>query len=275
MLIYFADDSRQRKPTAEKMGPLVAIGGICIADENLRNAITEIDSLCAESGFPPGEEFKWSPGRELWMRNNLKGSGRLKFFLSLLEILKDKEVKVTVIISEEGCETATKADSCEFDIANMFIERVDRQFKQRRTQGLIVVDRPGGGRRSEDTFLAKCLETLQSGTEYVKPTNIAHNIFLTPSKLSRMLQAADVVTSCALARVSGETLFSPAVFKEELKLLYRDGNRIGGVGLKIHPDYKYANLYHWILNDSHFLKGMRGIPYPLKWRPYSSGPLKY
>lgn len=50
-------------------------------------------------------------------------------------------------------------------------------------------------------------------------------------------------------------------------LLRREMGRIGGVGLKIHPDFSYANLYYWLLGDGHFLK--RGQLYDL---PYGGCP---
>jgi len=81
---------------------------------------------------------------------------------------------------------------------------------------------------------------------------------------------ADVVTSCVVARVSGESTHSPPVFDLIKPLLRSDGHRIGGVGLKIHPDFVYANLYHWLLGDSHFHRFNIGFPMPLKDRPFSN-----
>jgi hypothetical protein len=49
----------------------------------------------------------------------------------------------------------------------------------------------------------------------------------------------------------------------------RDFGRIGGLGLKIHPDFRYANLYHWLLGDSHFVRYQSGYPLPFKSRPYA------
>jgi hypothetical protein len=48
----------------------------------------------------------------------------------------------------------------------------------------------------------------------------------------------------------------------------RDGGRIGGIGLKIHPDFKYANLYHWLVGNTHFHRGSTGFPMPLKGYRY-------
>jgi hypothetical protein len=51
-----------------------------------------------------------------------------------------------------------------------------------------------------------------------------------------------------------------------------DGGRIGGVGVKIQPDFSYANFYHWLLGDTHFYKGFVGVPMPIIGRPYFESP---
>jgi hypothetical protein len=51
-------------------------------------------------------------------------------------------------------------------------------------------------------------------------------------------------------------------------MLRSEQGRIGGVGLKLHADLRYANLYHWLLGDSHWWKGNVGIPLPAEGHPY-------
>jgi hypothetical protein len=46
---------------------------------------------------------------------------------------------------------------------------------------------------------------------------------------------------------------------------------VGGCGVKLHPDYKYRNLYGWLFGDTHFWKGNNGHPLPLEGRPYRFG----
>jgi hypothetical protein len=88
MHFVFADDARQDNPTRVKMGPLVAAGALLVDSSKLRDLETNIETLCKESGFPVEDplksEFKWSPGTELWMRRNLVGNGRERFFLSVV-----------------------------------------------------------------------------------------------------------------------------------------------------------------------------------------------
>ena len=187
---FFADDSRQRTPSRPGMGPLVAIGGVNVPAEEVGNIGRCLDDVCARFGFPPNEEFKWSPGRELWMRTNLTGDSRGEFFLAVLECLTNKDVVALVVIEDTSYNTATGAPTAEADVTTMFLERVDQQCARGGSHGFVVVDRPGGGRGDENAFLADCLETLQSGTTYIKPSHIAHNVVSTPSKLSRLVQVA-------------------------------------------------------------------------------------
>jgi hypothetical protein len=268
----FADDSRQRKPSRPGMGNLVAIGGINVAAEVVGPLSRRIDEICQDTGFPPGEPLKWSPGRELWMHTNLVGEDRFSFFVNVLNTLREFEAVAMVVVEDANAAPATGAASPEADVTNMFLERVDLQCSRGGSHGFVVVDRPGGDRRDEDAFLGVCLETLQAGTRYVKPSHIAHNVLSTPARLSRPLQAADLVVSSTLAVVSGEQTFAPPVFELVKRILDASMGRIAGFGLKLHPDFRFANLYHWLLGESHFWKGNAGVPMPLGGRPYADDP---
>lgn len=272
MRFFFADDSRQLKPSRPGMGPLVAIGGIDVPADGVRDLETAIDALCGEFGFPPGEAFKWSPGRELWMHENLVEADREEFFKRLLALARDGDVRTIVVMEDTSRRAATSAESREADVAVLFIERVHNQLARAGAEGIVIAAQPGGGRRDEHKFLTACLETLRSGTDYVQPERIAVNVLSSPSKFIRLLQLADVVTSCTVATVGGEDRFSPPVFEMIKPLLHSDRGRIGGVGLKIHPDGRYANLYHWVVGDSHFVRSSVGIRLPRKTSAYSEGP---
>lgn len=276
MDLFFADDAGQRNPSRPGMGPLVAIGGIHVPSQGVRDLEREIDDICVnECGFPPGEEFKWSPGPNLWMHNHLVEDEREEFFIRVLTLARDSGVTAAIVVEDASRGRATDAQTAEEDVVRLFLERVQRELEKAGTEGVIIVDRPSGGRRDEDKFLAHCLETLQGGTNYVKPDRIALNVVSTPSKLIRLLQVADVITSCTVATVGGENRFSPPIFEAIKPLLQNDGERIGGFGLKIHPDYVYANLYHWLVEDTLFVKNLMGSLMPLLDRPYSAGPNDY
>jgi hypothetical protein len=273
MRFFFADDARQANPSREGMGPLVAIGGFSISGKRVRDTEQAIDELCRQSGFPPREEFKWSPGRELWMHDALVEKSRREFFLNLLQVLETNKAEAIVVVEDSSRGTAIQASpNAEIDATRLFLERVGSELNRKGSDGVVIVDRPSGERSREDAFLSDCLEMIQSGTDYVTPERVALNVLSTPSRLVRLVQAADVITSCSLAHIAGESTYSPRIFEAIKPLLCSDYDRIGGVGFKIQPDFLYANLYHWVLGDEYFVRYQMGTPLPFKSRPYPEDP---
>jgi len=275
MHFFFGDDSRQESPTRERVGPLVAAGGVLVSGTVLRSLERELEHVCTNAGFPRNEEFKWSPGRDKWMRSNLIEEARQEFFFKVLNVTREHNVKCLVVINDTSCRTATKAGTHYEDVTTTLLERVHHRIPNDPDGCVVIVDRPSGGRADEDKFLFCCLEQLQSGTTYVTHDKIALNVLSTPSKLVRTLQLADLVTSCSTARVSGEAIYSPPVFEQIVSLFPAEFDRKGGVSFKIHPDFKYANLYHWILGDSYFVRFNTGFPLPFQYRPYSQNENNY
>lgn len=270
--LIFGDDSRQLTPWRRGMGPLVAIGGVHVAEDTARPLEEEIERLCGDVGFPPAEEFKWSPRRSMWMWSNLHSPEREAFFRGALTVAGLYGASATVVVADARCRHAIKTStSFEHDVTTMFLERAENALRAAGTNGVVVVDRPGGNRGSEDRFLAACANTVTVGTTYVLPHCITR-VETASSNYARdhgrLLQLADVVTGATLAYVAGEPTWSPPVFASIKPLLRRDGGRIGGVGLKLHPDLKYANLYYWLLGDDVWLKGYSGWGLPLPGRPY-------
>jgi hypothetical protein len=275
MNFFLADDSRQSKPSRPGMGPLVCIGGLVVQDTKLNELERAIENLCKNFGFPLREQFKWSPGKELWMRDNLVGDHRQNFFTSLLSLIKESSGEAIVIVEDTTCRCATPTQCAEEDIVRLFLERVQWNLIRNSSNGIVIADRPGGGRSEEDKFLLQCLETLQTGTKYIIPDRIVLSVLSASPKFVRLLQSADVITGCSLAFISGEDAYSPPIFDYVRSLLDSDGIRSSGIGLKIHPDFKYVNLYHWLLGESHFYKLNLGHPLPIKNMPYSEGSMIY
>jgi hypothetical protein len=252
------------------MGPLVAAGGLLVPGESLRDLEQGLEALCKAYGFPPGQKFKWSPGHELWMRDQLVAEKRAAFFIEALELAATNRAQTLVVVEDTNYAFAIpESGDHEMDVVAMFLERCNNALANRRRHGVVVVDRPAGGRPEETRYLLRCLESLQTGTRFVQHDHIAMNVLTTASELVRMLQLADVVVSCSVAYVSGENRYSPAVFDHIRPLLGRgDLGTCGGIGFKIHPDLKYVNLYHWLLGDTLFRKRNVGNKLPLKQFPY-------
>jgi len=256
------------------MGPLVAAGAVRVAEQHLRSLELSLDNLCNETGFPVGEEFKWSPGRDLWMHGNLHAEARQLFFKKVLEIAHVHQSTITVVIEDTNHSAATGARTPELDVTRMLLERINADTGAIEP-AMVVADRPSGGRADEDKFIASCVETLRTGTNVVRKLDRIALILASNSRLLRGLQLADLITSCVLALVSGEERWSSATFEHIKPLLRSEFGRIGGVGVKIHPDFNYVNLYHWLLGDTHYIRFYNGWPMPLKGRPYANSPLVF
>jgi hypothetical protein len=97
---FFADDSRQRHPSRPEMGPLVATGGIHVPEESIKALEVRLDQLCHQVGFPAGEPFKWSPGRNLWMHNELVDAEREEFFTRALALAQENGVQACVVVED-------------------------------------------------------------------------------------------------------------------------------------------------------------------------------
>ncbi len=266
--IFLADDSIQRNPARQRMGRLVAAGGIHVPSERVNNLERRIGQTCANAGFPPNEEFKWSPRRNMWMFLNLVDEARERFFLEVVQACVEHDVWAAVVVSDADSRHPFNCQSHEAFVTLLLIERVEWIARQRGNDVILVFDRPGGRRGDEDDFLERCLETIQSGTPYLRPERIALNALSTSSHFVRLLQVADLVTGCTTALIAGEPRFAPRVFSAIRPLLATGMGRIGGVGIKIHPDFWYTNLYHWLLGDAYYYRGNVGIPLPWNARPY-------
>lgn len=277
--VVFIDDSEQTTPYRQGMGALTALGYVHVKSEEVAGLESDLNELCSDAGFPEGEEgeFKWSPGSDLWMYDGLVGEDREEFFLSVLRSAWQHDATVAVVIEDTEHDPATGANNRLIDLTRLIIERVDWRLRAEGDErtGLLIADRPSGGRSQETDYLERCLQTVLQGTTFVDAERIALNVVSTSSHLIRGLQLADLVVSSTLQYVAGEEEYAPPIFEAVRHMLASDRSRTGGIGLKIHPDYEYANLYHWLLGDSHFWKNNVGQPLPRSDHPYSDNPTVY
>jgi hypothetical protein len=154
--LFAIDDSAQRKPTRDGMGPLVAVGGVHVDGSTVRDVEFGLERLCADVGFPTGEEFKWSPSKKSWMRNGLVDAARQGFFLQALSLARS--LGVTAIVTMEDTtkrKASTKSQTHADDVTMMFLERAQSQLSGDK-HGLIVFDRSGGSHQTDFNFLQYC-----------------------------------------------------------------------------------------------------------------------
>jgi hypothetical protein len=254
------------------MGPLCSVGGICVPEAHLQHLESSLEDLCTRVGFPKGEEFKWSPGRELWMHANLQADGRTGFFLEAAQLAKDHSVTGILVCVDVRYEPLTNADTHELATVRLLLERIHQHTSQQQ-QCIVIADIPSGGsRRTNDDFIYDCLNTLRSGTNVFASLDRIHMVLTYSSRLHRCLQIADLFTSCLTAYIAGEDRWSPPVAESLRELLRMEMGRRGGCGVKLHPDLAYSNLYHWLFGDEYFMRGNTGTGLPMPERPYGNKP---
>jgi len=274
MDFIFVDDSRQPRPSRKHVGPLIGVGGVYVAASKVPALERDIGELCRAAGFPDDQEFKWSPGkRESFMKTSLHDEARVTFYRELFRLATTHRATFRVIIEDTNRSPARRVSKChEDDVTSLFLERVNLSLQAEGADGIVIVAQPGGGSGDTGKFVSTCVELLRVGTEYSKLDRIPLGIVTARSAQMRLLQLADVVASCVLARVAGESNYSSPVFEMIRPLLQQDGGRTGGVGLKLHPDFVFVNLYYWLLRDSHFFKMNTGLPLPLRDRYFAEDP---
>lgn len=155
MDFFFCDDASQSSPVRPGMGPVVAAGAIRISEDALKPLAAEIESLCQNAGFPDGEPFKWSPGRELWMHDHSYGEARFEFFAAVLTKAAEYEVQVIVVIEDTSCSRALAASvSAEDDVTALLLERAQWCLKGAGNAGRDR--RPAGWPQSRRTRALPC-----------------------------------------------------------------------------------------------------------------------
>lgn len=268
MHIFFGDDSA-RKGIRGGMGTLVAFGGILIEDKALRPLSDAVDAICKRFEIPPKTELKWSPPKGNWIRENLVKERRYECYSSVLVAAREHGARVVVVAWDTGRTKLQGKDAFQRCV-DFALERVNMHLDNAGELGLVVTDRPGGGKKEEDAFLDEVLGTIESGTAFVDLKRISLTALTANSHHMRQLQVADIVTGVTTAMVAGDTGFAAPYFKEIIPMFIKNsGGLIGGTGLKLFPD-ELVNVYHWTLGEKSFMRmgSLSGVTLPWWKSPY-------
>lgn len=259
------------------MGDLVAVGGLIVEGDKVKLVEDELKCICAGSKYnvPPKENIKWSPSKGSWLNTKLDGGTRQELFGEMLDCLARNECCAIVAISDSLSKKANSdASDHEVDATLLALERFDTWLGAKT--GLVVVSKPAGGDTSANKFVAECIEKQTTGTRYVPFNSLVLAPVVMPAWQSRMLQVADLIVSITNAKVAGGNPYADALFEKICKLMPSSTKGLkGGVGLKIHPSFKYQNLYHWVLGDDCYAQGSQGVGLPELEKPYAFDEMKW
>ena len=244
------------------MGKLLAFGGILIEPSNLHSLSKSIDEIATAFGIPVGEEIKWSPRKGSWIYDNLREEARKDCYSAILSAAATAGCKAIVV-------------ACDYEMRNLkpewgfercvtyALERVATHLAIEKSEAVIIADRPSGGPREADQFLAAFVEQLSDAHNHMVAESFALNMLTAPSHMVRHLQLADLVVSITTAMLAGQTKWAGHYFELIKPMFVRNAmGYIGGTGVKVYPD-ELINLYHWVLGESHFSKAGKFAEWPL------------
>jgi hypothetical protein len=250
------------------MSTVVGFGGLLIPEEKLRALQDRIGRIRDRFDVPKEEELKWSPRRDSWISQNLHGDERRRCYALALRAARKRGAKAFVVCIDTEGAGYSRERALERALVWCF-ERVTMCLQDCKSLGIIVCDRPGGGKKEEDEMLERVLSTIQRGTDYVPASTIPINVLTTPSHLVTELQLADIVTGVTTAMIAGDTKYAAPLFEEVIPMFHENTyGTVGGTGLKLYPNW-LLNLHYWVGKEDTFLKvGMNG-GWSLPWRDWA------
>ena len=68
MHLVFVDDSQQRDPVRDGLGPLLAVGAVIVRSEAVGPYASGLAKIKSELGIPDEEELKWNAPRGSFLR---------------------------------------------------------------------------------------------------------------------------------------------------------------------------------------------------------------
>ena len=170
-------------------------------EETATEAERTLHEVCLEYGFPAKEQFKWSPGSELWMHDNLRDPARQDFFVRVLSVLSRLECKAVVVVVDSAFPGTTHWAGLDrsLDAVVDLIGQVDERLSEAEQLGLLLMDQPGGGPIERREFCSSCAEYWGELARGRGDRRIVVPPVATDSRHIRLLQAADLVTSCTVS----------------------------------------------------------------------------
>jgi Protein of unknown function (DUF3800) len=275
--LAFVDDSRQANPRRAGLGELVAIGTVIIPEGSIVSIADDLARIRTELDLPADTELKWKPANSSALasvgRNRL-GTLRQR----MLEVAIDQDCDSVVIIWDRGS-LPWEPEDITSTILEWLYERIEwclgsplrSNPSPRNDRGIIIADKPSGGRTGDDTkWLEGTLELTTLGTEYVAPRRVVLPILTAHSHLVPHLQLADLVVGATTAAVAGRPSALPLAPLLQ-QLADADANGVvADRGIKLWPpDLK--NLHRWIFGERRYQDATqdRGFQLPDPELPYA------
>lgn len=266
MWLVFVDDTKQ-KGLRKGMGQLIALGAVAFREDVVQRYAQRVSEIYAAHGVPEGTELKWSPRKGSWFKGSAGSACLTRIREQCLDAALEAEARATVVVFDLG-RTTIQGKTAEARVLEYLFERVSLMMTAPEDRAAMICDKPGGGPKDEDGWIAETLRLTNFGTNYVGPGSVVLPILTAPSHHHPHLQLADLVVGALTAAVAGVSYGLELAPRLRPLLQTNNVGDIPGTGLKLFPD-DLMNLYHWVLGCSDYNRGSTGIALPRRFFDYS------
>jgi Protein of unknown function (DUF3800) len=269
--LVFLDESEQLDPSSGGLGPLLAVGCVLIPEDAVAAYAADLTAIRAQLNIPPADELKWKPAKGSFLESaggEVVGTLRRRMLRAAIE----RDVRSVVVVWDHSRVWQTKEkDEVYRELLKYLYERIEKCLRRHNAVGVVIADKPSGGRISDDTrWLTEALRLTNDGTEYVTPERVVLPIVTAHSHLVPHLQLADLVVAATTAAVAGRPNAQPLV--PLLRQLAHDDRRgiVSDVGIKLWPP-ELKNLYYWVFEETRYPEATwdRGFELPDPTLPYA------
>jgi len=248
MNILFIDDTEQLN--------YVGIGGVIFHDDYLKNLFSAFNQKKASHGIPHKEEIKWSLPRNSWMAKNLTGDRKIAAYSDILGLVRSfGGTSIVAVVRRDPSKQMLSV--AKWKCIEFVTERFQFYLQAHEDKkGLIIADLPASG-KEEKTLLDDYYQFLETGTKYVKPSNIVMNLLTTESRFNPPVQLADLVVGVTTRMCTARRKYALQYWNIVKRNFHRNQNgEVMGCGLKVFPNEivgeVHAALFPEEIEDSGF-----------------------
>jgi hypothetical protein len=237
MNILFIDDTEQMS------GRYIGMGGVVFNDDVISSLFSMFARIKETYKIPHTEELKWSPRKDSWIYKNLREE-RIALYSEILKLLSlfNGEI-ITAVMCREI--TSYSVSEAKWKCIEFVTERFQMFLQtQEDKNGIIIADFPGSG-TEEKKLLSDYYQLLDSGTKYIKPSNLVMNLLTTESHLNPGLQIADLVIGILTSMCTSSNDYASKFWHIIKGNIHRSTDGIViGCGIKIFPKEMAEGIYN-------------------------------
>jgi hypothetical protein len=237
MNILFIDDTEQMEKR------YVGMGGVIFNDNSIPNLFSMFTHAKESHSIPASEEIKWSPRKGSWIFENLRGEKRIAAYSAILNLIRLFGGKIITAVMYRYM-TSYNVREAKWKCIEFVTERFQMFLQsQEDKNGIIIADFPGSG-TEEKKLLSDYYQLLDSGTRYIKPSNLVMNILTTESHLNPGLQIADLVVGITTSMCTSHNAYASNFWHIVKESLHQSaGGIVIGCGIKIFPRETAEDIY--------------------------------